>query len=85
LGGVSEWSKEAVLKTAVDSAQGVFSQSTYEHGPGRLGVLLGASGPGITPQDPDLAAVVAAWPGLPEALRAGIVAMVNAAGGSAKP
>jgi hypothetical protein len=28
---------------------------------------------------PDLAAVVAAWPELPEALRAGIVAMVRAA------
>jgi len=30
--------------------------------------------------DPDLAAVVSAWPGLPEALRAGILAMVKAAG-----
>ena len=28
---------------------------------------------------PDLAAVVAAWPELPEAIRAGIVAMVKAA------
>jgi hypothetical protein len=28
--------------------------------------------------DPDLAAVVAAWPELPEAIRAGIVAMVKA-------
>jgi hypothetical protein len=28
--------------------------------------------------DPDLAAVVAAWPALPEAIRAGIVAMVKA-------
>jgi hypothetical protein len=31
---------------------------------------------------PDLAAVVKAWPTLPEALRAGIVAMVKAAGGT---
>jgi len=31
------------------------------------------------PQDPDLAAVVEAWPDLPEALKAGIVAMVKAA------
>jgi len=30
--------------------------------------------------DADLAAVVTAWPGLPEAIRAGIVAMVKAAG-----
>jgi hypothetical protein len=29
--------------------------------------------------DPDLAAVVAAWPELPEVVRAGIVAMVMAA------
>jgi hypothetical protein len=28
---------------------------------------------------PDLAAVVAAWPSLPEAIRAGILAMVKAA------
>ena len=33
------------------------------------------------PTDPELAAVVAAWPDLPPALRAGIVAMVKAAGG----
>jgi hypothetical protein len=29
--------------------------------------------------DPDLAKIIAAWPTLPEALRAGILAMVNAA------
>jgi hypothetical protein len=29
-----------------------------------------------------LAAVMAAWPGLPEAIRAGILAMVKAASGS---
>jgi hypothetical protein len=34
------------------------------------------SEPGI---DPDLAAVMAAWPELPDAIRAGIVAMVKAA------
>ncbi len=32
--------------------------------------------------DPDLAAVVAAWPDVPEAIKAGIVAMVKAASGS---
>jgi hypothetical protein len=31
------------------------------------------------PTDPELAAVVAAWPDLPPAIRAGIVAMVKAA------
>lgn len=34
-----------------------------------------------TPADPDLAAVIAAWPDLPPAVRAGVVAMVRAAGG----
>ena len=34
--------------------------------------------------DPDLTAIVSAWPTLPHALRAGIVAMVKAAG-SAQP
>jgi hypothetical protein len=29
--------------------------------------------------DPDLARIVVAWPGLPEAIKAGIVAMVKAA------
>ena len=33
------------------------------------------------PTDPELAAVVAAWDQLPEAVRAGIVAMVKAAAG----
>jgi hypothetical protein len=34
-----------------------------------------------TALDPDLAAVVAAWPELPVAIRAGIVAMIKAASG----
>jgi hypothetical protein len=42
--------------------------------------LLGACAAEIGPAAPDLAAVVCAWPGLPEALKAGIAAMVKAAG-----
>jgi hypothetical protein len=33
-------------------------------------------------EDPELAAVAAAWPALPAAIRAGILAMVRAAGGT---
>jgi hypothetical protein len=33
----------------------------------------------LLPNDPDLAAVVAAWPELPEAIKAGILAMVKTA------
>src|SRR5271157_2546959 len=35
----------------------------------------------LLPEDSDLAAVIEAWDGLPEALKAGIVAMVKAASG----
>ena len=49
---------------------------TCDKSPQALGAALGAFAPEICP---DLAAVVAAWPGLPEALKAGIVAMVKAA------
>jgi len=31
--------------------------------------------------DSDLAQIIAAWPGLPEAIKAGILALVKAAGG----
>jgi len=33
----------------------------------------------MAPTDPDLAAIVTAWPTLPEPIRAGILAMVRAA------
>jgi hypothetical protein len=35
--------------------------------------------------DPDLAAIIDAWPALPEAVQAGILAMVKAAAGSGMP
>jgi hypothetical protein len=42
-----------------------------------------ASGPDSAPIDTDLARVIDAWPGLPEAVKAGIKAMVKAATGGA--
>ena len=53
--------------------------STYNTPQKALGALLGAFAAEIGPKAPDLAAVISAWPGLPEALRAGILAMVKAA------
>jgi hypothetical protein len=41
-----------------------------------------AQGQRAEPGDADLAVVVDAWPGLPEALKAGIVATVRAAKGT---
>jgi hypothetical protein len=50
-----------------------------ESEPVRLpGATRGATG--LIPDDPDLAAVVDAWPVLPEAIKAGILAMVRASG-----
>ncbi len=36
----------------------------------------------LAQDEPDLGAVIRAWPELPEAVKVGIVAMVRAAGGS---
>jgi hypothetical protein len=47
---------------------------------GNKGGGFGPPSPPATPTDPELAAVVAAWSDLPPAVRAGIVAMVKAAG-----
>jgi len=45
------------------------------------GEALGRALGQLTPSDPDLAAIVKAWPALPAALKAGILAMVKASGG----
>ena len=53
--------------------------NSLRQGPSRVAEHL----PNDTCQtDPDLAAVVAAWPELPEAIKAGILAMVKAIAGS---
>ncbi len=44
------------------------------------GAESGALGAREAPIDPGLAAVVEAWPALPEAIKAGILAMVRAVG-----
>jgi len=64
-----------------------------EHGPkssGKQGVgnpsgaECGALGAREAPIDPELVAVVDAWPKLPQAIRAGILAMIRAAGDGAR-
>jgi hypothetical protein len=44
------------------------------------GAECGAPDSPKTPFDPELASVVDAWPKLPDAIKAGIVAMIRAAG-----
>jgi hypothetical protein len=45
------------------------------------GAISGAQAPEKFPIDPALVALIDAWPTLPEAIRAGILAIVRAAGG----
>ena len=55
-------------------------QSSGNNGVGKQsGAECGALGAPEAPIDPDLAAVVDAWPRLPEAIKAGILAMIRAA------
>ncbi|GDY00010.1 hypothetical protein LBMAG48_24130 [Phycisphaerae bacterium] len=49
--------------------------STYDTGETAPSVCASVS----TPEDAELAAIIAAWPMLPAAMRAGVVAMVKAA------
>jgi len=57
------------------SAEGAGKTGTYDTGGNTPSVSASVS----TPEDPELAAIVAAWPTLPSAMRAGVVAMVKAA------
>jgi hypothetical protein len=52
--------------------------SGNDGGGGQSGAECGALGAQNAPLDPDLAAVVDAWPKLPGAIKAGILAMVTA-------
>jgi hypothetical protein len=53
-------------------------QNTGKTGiPPQSGAESGAPGARKAPLDPELAAVVDAWPALPEAIKAGILAMIG--------
>jgi len=45
-----------------------------------VGAIPGAVAENLPPVDPDLTALIDAWPTLPAALKAGIVTMVKAIG-----
>ncbi len=53
-----------------------FSDST-----GAVSGAIGAHKPPSPPADPALARLIEAWPTLPEVVRAGIVAMIDASAG----
>ena len=56
-----------------------FDNSGFASKANQGGAESGAVDTEKAPIDPDLARLINAWPNLPEAIRAGIVAMVNAA------
>ena len=64
-----------VFKTGPQSAQAVANKGTYDSGNSDLASHLAL----LAEKSPGLAAVVKAWPSLPEAVRAGILAMVKVA------
>ena len=75
--------RQTDLQSVSHNSQIVHSQSFMEHAGEMRGKSGGAEGakteyPGIA-DDSALWAVAEAWPGLPEALKAGILAMVRAA------
>ena len=76
---------EPVLKTGVSSAQSPAAATTCENSPDDLGAFLGVLAAHIAPAASNLAAVLAAWPTLPEPLKAGIAAIVKAASGTERP
>jgi hypothetical protein len=71
------------LNTPPKSRENTQTPESGGHKSGHKDARFGHSPGPATPTESDLAAVVAAWPDLPPAVRAGIVAMVRAAAGKA--
>lgn len=72
-----------LMRIAASAESGGTSDDGPMAGEAESEAVLTNSGPQApckpTPADPDLAALIAAWPALPAPIRAGIVAMVKAA------
>jgi hypothetical protein len=70
------------------STQPIAPQATYDDShetqKEQLGALLGAFAVKIAPLSPDLAALLTAWPALPDPLKAAVAAMVEATSGKGK-
>ena len=81
----SEWCLWICRKSLSDSGEGGIRTpseiSTKNVDFGQGGAESGALTPESTSIDPALATIIDAWPMLPEAIRAGILALVRAAGG----
>jgi hypothetical protein len=59
-------------------AAGIEPSANFQGNP-TIVALGGAKSGALAATDPDLAALIDAWPTLPEAIRAGILALVRAA------
>ena len=74
----------ALQKRCVDDGSAC-PDSTSATTPERLSGLLGALAAEIAPSAPDLAGLLTAWAGLPDAIKAGIMAMVKATAREGNP
>lgn len=83
-GRVSERFIEPVLKTGVPSAQPTPAEGIGETSKDDLGAFLGA-GARYAQDLTELTELLAAWASLPDAMKAGIAAMVEAASGTKGP
>jgi hypothetical protein len=74
---MSTMGTEGFEPPTVNPNQGSGLEDSCYAGAAKSGAVFADS----SPIDPDLAKIIDAWPNLPEAIRAGILAMVRAAGG----
>ena len=76
--GVAELADALASKSGVKLPQVVENTSGCANSQNQLGAFLGVLAARLSPDAPDLAAVLSAWPDLPDPVRAGILAMVKA-------
>jgi hypothetical protein len=80
---VAEWQTRWIQNPATDSRNDQRRKEIRETQNAEVPVVVPSPSEAVSGPDfpPDLARVVAAWPDLPQAIKAGVLALVNAAAG----